>query len=192
VITSSRDERFEVFTAVSMKNGVFWDVPPCGSCKNRRSQIFVTLMKEALSYSETSVLTRGTRRNIQDDTILHQVERLRLIYGLHTLNREGTDEIKYINMKTSFKITAIQKLSQTEPQTHNKYNANPNVSLSGVGLCDMFNCKRPLRRPRRRCIDNIKMDLLVIGLNVMDRIGLAQDRYRWRAFVNSVMNLRVP
>jgi hypothetical protein len=52
--------------------------------------------------------------------------------------------------------------------------------------------KRPLGRPRCRRIDNIKMDLLEIGLNVVDWIGLAQDRYRWRALVNSVMNLRVP
>jgi hypothetical protein len=41
-------------------------------------------------------------------------------------------------------------------------------------------------------IDNIKMDLLEIVVNVVDWIGLAQDRYRWRALVNSVMNLRVP
>jgi hypothetical protein len=52
--------------------------------------------------------------------------------------------------------------------------------------------KRPLVRPRRRWIDNIKMDLSDIGLSVVDWIGLAQDRYRWRALVNSVMNLRVP
>jgi hypothetical protein len=52
--------------------------------------------------------------------------------------------------------------------------------------------KRPLERPRRRWIDDIKMDLLEIGLNVVDWIGLAQDRYRWRALVNSVVNLRVP
>jgi hypothetical protein len=52
--------------------------------------------------------------------------------------------------------------------------------------------KRPLGRPRRRLIDNIKMDLREIGLNVVDWTGLAQDRYRWRAVVNSVMNLRVP
>jgi hypothetical protein len=51
--------------------------------------------------------------------------------------------------------------------------------------------KRPLGRPRRRWIDNIKMELSEIGLSVVDWIGLAQDRYRWRAFVNSVMNLRV-
>jgi hypothetical protein len=52
--------------------------------------------------------------------------------------------------------------------------------------------KRPLGRPRRRWIDNIKLDLLDIGLSVMDWIGFPQDRYRWRALVNSVMNLRVP
>jgi hypothetical protein len=52
--------------------------------------------------------------------------------------------------------------------------------------------KRPLGRPRRRWIDNIKFDLLEIGLNVVDWIGLAQDRYRWRALLNAVMNLRVP
>jgi hypothetical protein len=52
--------------------------------------------------------------------------------------------------------------------------------------------KRPLRRSRRRWMDNIKMDLLEIGVSVVDWIGLAQDRYRWRAFVNTVMNLRIP
>jgi hypothetical protein len=52
--------------------------------------------------------------------------------------------------------------------------------------------KRPLERPRRRWIDNIKMDLLEIGVSVVDWTGLAQDRYRWRALVNSVMNFRVP
>jgi hypothetical protein len=51
---------------------------------------------------------------------------------------------------------------------------------------------RPLGRPRHRWMDNIKMDLLEIGMNVVGWIGLAQDRYRWRALVNSVMNLRVP
>jgi hypothetical protein len=52
--------------------------------------------------------------------------------------------------------------------------------------------KRPLGRPRRRWINNIKMDLLEISLNVEDCIGLVRDRYRWRALVNAVMNLRVP
>jgi hypothetical protein len=52
--------------------------------------------------------------------------------------------------------------------------------------------KRPLERPRRRWIDNIKMNLLEIGLSVVDWIDLVQDRYSWRAHVHSVMNLRVP
>jgi hypothetical protein len=52
--------------------------------------------------------------------------------------------------------------------------------------------KRMLGRPRCRWIDNIKMDILEVGLNVADWIGLAQDRYRWRALVNLVMNLRSP
>jgi hypothetical protein len=52
--------------------------------------------------------------------------------------------------------------------------------------------KRPLGRPRHRWMDNIKKDLLEIGMSVVDWIGLALDRYRWRALVNSVMNLQVP
>jgi hypothetical protein len=52
--------------------------------------------------------------------------------------------------------------------------------------------KIPLGIPRRRWIDNIKLGLSEIGLSVVDWIGLAQDRYRWRALVNSVMNLWVP
>jgi hypothetical protein len=52
--------------------------------------------------------------------------------------------------------------------------------------------KEPLGRPRHRWIDNIKMELLEIGLSIVDWIGLAQDRYRWRALVNVVMNIRVP
>jgi hypothetical protein len=51
--------------------------------------------------------------------------------------------------------------------------------------------RRPLERPRRRWEDNIKMDLREIGIDGANWIRLAQDRVQWRAFVNTVMNIRV-
>ena len=52
--------------------------------------------------------------------------------------------------------------------------------------------KRPLGRPRRRWVDNIRMDLQEVGCGYLDWIGLAQDRDSWRTLVSAVMNLVVP
>ena len=52
--------------------------------------------------------------------------------------------------------------------------------------------RRPLGRPRRRWVDNIRMDLQEMGYGYMDWTGLAQDRDRWRTLVSAVVNLRVP
>jgi hypothetical protein len=81
---------FEASTVVSMKNAIYWDVTPCGSCKNRRfretcslhnflvndkvvhtSRIHFTVMIEATRYSETLVLTSATRCHITEDGIPH-------------------------------------------------------------------------------------------------------------------------
>jgi hypothetical protein len=85
--------KLEVLTPVNEKNVVFWDVTPCGTCKNRRFvyffaacfgcqllltlflvRRFVTLTMAAILSSETSALTRATRRNIPEDGLLHRRE----------------------------------------------------------------------------------------------------------------------
>jgi hypothetical protein len=52
--------------------------------------------------------------------------------------------------------------------------------------------KSPLGRPRCRWVDNIRMDLVEVGWGDVDWIGLAQDRNKWRAHVNTVIKFRVP
>jgi hypothetical protein len=52
--------------------------------------------------------------------------------------------------------------------------------------------KRPLRRPKRRGVGSIKMDLREIGWYGVDWVDLAQDRDQWRALANTIMNPRVP
>jgi hypothetical protein len=53
-------------------------------------------------------------------------------------------------------------------------------------------CRKPLGRPRHRWKNNIKIDLQEVGCGYMDWIELAQDKDRWRALVNAVMNFRLP
>jgi hypothetical protein len=69
------------------------------------------------------------------------------------------------------------------------------LGISGVVLSSrelVLQGRRPLGRRRRRWLDNISMDLVEVRWGDVDWIGLAQDRDRWRALVNSVLNLRVP
>jgi hypothetical protein len=67
-----------------------------------------------------------------------------------------------------------------------------NRTIDNVQNFDIYIYKRPLGRRRRRRVDNIRMDLGEVRWGDVDWIGLAQDRNRWRALVNSVLNLRVP
>jgi hypothetical protein len=59
-------------------------------------------------------------------------------------------------------------------------------------LVERLEGTRPLARPRRRRVDNIRMHLGDAGWGEVDWIGLAQDKNRWRALVNSILNVRVP
>ena len=52
--------------------------------------------------------------------------------------------------------------------------------------------RRPMGRPRRSWVNNIRMELQEVGCEYMDWIGLAQDRDRWRTLVSAVMNIQVP
>jgi hypothetical protein len=58
-------------------------------------------------------------------------------------------------------------------------------------ICGQSRGTEPLGKPRSRCLVNIRMDLVEVGMGDVDWIGLAQDKDRWTALVNSVLNLRV-
>jgi hypothetical protein len=93
------------------------------------------------------------------------------------------------NLYSSSSIIRIIKLRRMKWACGMNVGGKRNVHRLLVGKPEG---KRPLGRPRHWWIYNIKMDLLEMGLSVVDWNGLAQDRYRWRALVNSVMNLWVP
>jgi len=59
------------------------------------------------------------------------------------------------------------------------------IDETGIKVFNLKETKRPLERPRRRWMDNIRMDLQDVGCGYMDWIGLAQDRDRWRALVSA-------
>jgi hypothetical protein len=93
------------------------------------------------------------------------------------------------NLYASPSITRIIRSRRMKWAGHVARMREKNVYMLLVGKSEG---KRPLGRPRSSWMENINMDLLEIGVNVVDWIGLAQDRCSWRALVNSVMNLLVP
>jgi hypothetical protein len=100
-----------------------------------------------------------------------------------------------------------KRIDCTEEVLFSKYNSNDKVKEDEMGRACSTNGekrdaymilvgkpegKRPLKRPRRRWVDNIKIDLREIEWNGVDWIYLVQNRDQWRVLVNAVMNLRVP
>jgi hypothetical protein len=77
---------------------------------------------------------------------------------------------------------------------HHQFNIQQLYSLPTLYLCVLYlsEGKRPLRRPRHRWEDTIKMDLQEVGVGRGDWMELAQDRGRWRALVGTVREFRVP
>jgi hypothetical protein len=101
-----RNVRAEVFKAVTMKNAVFLDVTPCGSCKNRRfGGSTVSIIR--VTY-ETQVLAKVTRRNIPEDDILH----LRRIFTLYTPTRHILVSICSLALQSlAIPATGLPKIS---------------------------------------------------------------------------------
>jgi hypothetical protein len=116
-IIKSSFVRFEIFTAVTMKNGVFWDVTLCGSCKNRRfgrtyrlhnrgdknrwtrkNVSLTSNRRKLLRYisSETSFLSRATRRNIPRDGILNSI--LTALYSLTCTYGNKAERNQFLEM----------------------------------------------------------------------------------------------
>jgi hypothetical protein len=136
-------------------------------------------------------------------------------YRITTTNRNN-DEIKHIsncNMLVAMKSEEDGSWGKLNDDELHNLHSSPNIvrviksrRLMWVGhvarmgegrgvyrvLVGRPEGKRPLRRPRRRWEDNIKLDLREIGIDGANWIRLAQDKVQWRAFVNTVMNLWVP
>jgi hypothetical protein len=99
---------------------------------------------------------------------------LRFSFFTSCLNSEAREIFSYLTL-LKYKVARMEK----ERNAYRILVGKPKV-------------KRPLGRPRRRWVDNIKLDLREIGWDGLDWTDMAQDRDQWGALVNTVLNLRVP
>jgi hypothetical protein len=153
------------------------------SCKNLKVKIYKTVILPVVLYGcETWSL------------ILKEKDRLRIfekgvmrIFGPKKEEKVHNDELH--SLYSSPNIVKVIKSRMGWAGHVARMEEGRGVYMVLVGRPER---KRPLGKPRRRWVDNIKLDIREAGIDGVNWIQLAQDRVRWRAFVNTVMNLRIP
>jgi hypothetical protein len=140
------------------------------------------------------VLTRATRRNIPEDAILHKLRvfKSRMLRRICGPKRDGVTG-GWRKLHNLYSLSSIIRIIKSRRMRWAGHVARVTEKRDVYRLLVAKpKGKRPLGKPRHRWIDNIKIDFLEIGFGVVEWIGLAQDRYRWRALMTEVMNLWVP
>jgi hypothetical protein len=126
---------------------------------------------------------KGRTMNIKENFYIYQFNHVSKFIQEQKHTKEGDHQ------NSLFDIAVELNLSHHPPGHVARMGEKRNAYRTLVGKPEG---KRPLGRPRRRWVDNIKIDFREIGWDGVDLIDLAQDRDQWRALVNTVMNLRVP
>jgi hypothetical protein len=192
--TNQNDIRDEIKSRLNSGNACYYSVQNLLSSrlisKNLKIKIYKTVILKIVLYGcETWSLTLGEEHRLR----VFENRVLRKIFG-HKREEDGSwrklynDELH--DLYSSPNIVRVIKSRRMKWAGH--------VARMGEGrgayrvLVGRPEGKRPLGRPRRRWEDNIKMYLGEMGIDGANWIRLAQDRVQWRAFVNTVMNLRVP
>ena len=157
------------------------------SIKNRLKQgdaLLPLLFNFALEYSirKVQVNKDGTHQ------LLVYANDVNKLGGRVQTIRKNTEALVVSSKQPGLEVNADKTkymVMSQEKSARQNHNTKTDISFVPEG-------KRPLGRPRRRWEDNIKMDLQEVGCGGMDWIELAEDRDRWRALVNAVMNFWVP
>jgi len=159
--------------------------------KNLKIKIYRTIILLVVLYGfETWSLTLWEERKLRvfENMVLRRIFGPRRDEITREWRRLHNEELN--DLYSSSNIVRVIKLRRMRRAGHVKRMGEERVCIgSWLGKPEG---RRPLVRPRRRWVDNMRMDLQEVGCGYMDWIGLAQDRDRWWTFVSAVMNLRVP
>jgi hypothetical protein len=161
--------------------------------KNLKIKIYRTIILPVVLYGcETWSLALGEERRLRvfENKVLRRIfepRRDEVTGGWRRLHNEELNDLYSSHLYSSPDNVRVIKSRRIRWAGHVVRMGEERGGLGGE-----TGGKRPLGRPRRRWVDNIRMDLQEVGCGHVDWIGLAQDRDRWRTLVSAVMNLRVP